>query len=48
LAAIRAALKLFAGREQNFGELSFGMVQQCIQDWLDTQLGFPCSGDEGE
>jgi hypothetical protein len=48
LAAIRAALKLFAGREQNFGELSLGMVQQCIQDWLDTQLGFPCSGDEGE
>ncbi len=34
--------------EQNFGELSLGMVQRLIQDWLDTQLGFPCSGDEGE
>ncbi len=36
------------GMEQNFEELSLGMVQQRIQDWLDTQPGFPRSGDEGE
>jgi hypothetical protein len=37
-----------SGMEQNFGELSLGIVQRRIQDWLDTQLSFPCSGDKGE
>ncbi|WP_171883286.1 SIR2 family protein [Mesorhizobium loti] len=36
------------GMERNFDELSLGMVQERIQDWLDTQPGFPRAGDAGE
>lgn len=36
------------GVERNFDELSLGMVQERIQDWLDTQSSFPRSGDAGE
>ena len=36
------------GMERNFDELSLGMVQQRIQDWLDTQPGFPRASDAGE